>query len=108
MTETAEQTLRELVSHAQTFELEGVQLIQAGAALDPGVANIPDATTAMRDVLHGIGWETKWLQSPQAVKAAGDAEAEQAQAQQMLASMGQAAAIAKDMGASGLDSGPAA
>jgi hypothetical protein len=77
--------------------LEGVQLIQSGAALDPAVANIPDAVTTMRDVLEGIGWEASWVRSPEEVQAAADAQAEQAKAQQMLDSMGQASTIAKNL-----------
>lgn len=78
--------------------MDGVSLIQAGAALDPAVASIPNAVETMRDVLEGIGWETKWMRSPQEVQAAADAEAQQAQAQAMLSAMGQAAGIAKDLG----------
>ena len=78
--------------------IEGVQLIQAGAALDPAVANIPNAVVTVRDVLQGIGWETKWLRSPKAVEAAADMQAEQAKAQQMLDAMTQAGGIAKDLG----------
>ena len=78
--------------------MDGVSLIQAGAALDPAVANIPNAVEAMRDCLEGIGWETKWANSPETVQAAADAEAQQAQAQQMLDGMTQAAGIAKDLG----------
>lgn len=79
-----------------TTFLEGVQIIQAAAALDPAVANLPDAITTVRDVLEGIGYETKWLRSPESVQAAADAQAEQAQAQQMLEGMGQASQIAKN------------
>lgn len=78
--------------------LDGVKLLQAGAAIDPGVSNIPNAVEAMRSVLHGIGWEAKWMRSPEEVKAASDAEAEQAKAQAMLAAMGQAATVVKDLG----------
>lgn len=100
--------LREQVDRqkGQVF-LEGVQLLQAGAALDPAVANLPDAVTTMRDVLEGIGWDTKWVRSPKAVQAASDAQAQQAAADQAMAAMGQAAGIAKDFGASGLPSAPA-
>lgn len=77
--------------------LDGVQLIQAGAALDPAVSQIPNAVDTMRDVLEGIGWETKWMRSPEAVQAAADHEAEQAQAEQMLGAMSQAAKIGKDL-----------
>ena len=77
--------------------LEGVQLIQAGAALDPAVANIPDALGTMRDVLAGIGWETKWMRSPQAVAAASAEQAKQVESQRMLDAMGQAATTAKDL-----------
>lgn len=76
--------------------LEGIQLIQAGAALDPAVQAIPNATVAMREVLEGIGWETKWNNSPEAVAAAAEQEAQAAQAQQMLDGMGQASQIAKN------------
>jgi Bacteriophage head to tail connecting protein len=80
--------------------VEGVQLLQAGAALDPAVGNIPNAVVAMRDALEGIGWGAKWVRSPDEAKAASDAQAEQAQAQQMMSAMSQAASIAKDVGAS--------
>lgn len=100
--------LREQVDRQKgSIFLEGVQLLQAGAALDPAVANIPDAVTTMRDVLSGIGWDTKWVRSPEAAQAASDHQAEMAQAQQTLDAMGQAAGIAKDFGASGMASEPA-
>jgi hypothetical protein len=76
--------------------LEGIQIIQAGAALDPAVAGIPNGVATVRDVLESIGWSNDWLNSPEAIEAAAAAEAQDAQAQQMLDSMGQAAAIAKD------------
>lgn len=76
--------------------LEGIQLIQAGAALDPAVQAIPNATETMREVLEGIGWETKWLNSPEAVAAAASQEAQDAASQQMLDAMGQASTIAKN------------
>lgn len=79
--------------------LEGVQLIQAGAALDPAVSNIPDAVSTMREVLEGIGWEASWMKSPESVKAAADAEADAAQAEQMLGAMTQASGIVKNLGA---------
>lgn len=77
--------------------LEGVQLIQAGAALDPAVQAIPNASATMREVLEGIGWESKWLNSPEAVAAAAAQDAQEAEAQQMLDAMGQASGIAKNL-----------
>lgn len=85
--------------------LEGVQLVQTGAALDPGVANIPNASEAMRDVLSAIGWDAKWMRSPEEVQAAADVEAEQAQAEQMLGAMTQAAGAVKDLSAAGVAAG---
>ena len=77
--------------------LDGVSLLQAGAAIDPAVANIPNAVDAMRDALTGLGWGAKWMRSPDEVKAAADAEAQQAQAQAMLNAMGQASVVAKNL-----------
>lgn len=85
--------------------LEGVQLLQAGAAIDPGVSNIPNASETMRDVLSAIGWDAKWMRSPEEVQRAADAEAAQAQAQQMLGAMQQAASAAKDLSAAGAAAG---
>lgn len=91
--------LREQVDRAKgRIFLEGVQYLQAGAALDPAVANIPDAVKTMRDVLSATGWEADWMRSPESVQAAADDQAQQAQAQQMLQGMQQAAGIAKDFG----------
>jgi hypothetical protein len=78
--------------------LEGIQLIQAGAALDPAVSAIPNAVETMREVLEGIGWKPAWLNSPEAVAAAAAHDAEQAKAQQMLDAMGQASEVAKNFG----------
>lgn len=77
--------------------LDGVSLLQAGAAIDPAVANIPNAVEAMREALVGIGWQTKWMRSKDEVQAAADAEAQQAQAQAQLTAMEQASKVAKNL-----------
>jgi hypothetical protein len=85
--------------------LEGIQIINAATALDPAVANLPDAMITVRDVLEGIGYDTKWLRSPEAVQAAADAQAQQAQAQQMLDAMEQASGVAKNFGGAEMPEG---
>ena len=77
--------------------LDGVQLLQAGAAIDPAVASIPNAVETMRDVLQGIGWEAKWMHSPEEVQAAADEQTRQAQSQAMLDAMTQASGVAKNL-----------
>ena len=77
--------------------LDGVALLQAGAALDPAVANIPNARAAMREALTGIGWAEKWVHSEDEVQAAADAETMQAQAQTKLNAMEQASQVAKNL-----------
>jgi hypothetical protein len=81
---------------AQTFTEAG-QLISQAVALDPGAGSIVDAKVALRDTLEGIGVPTKWTRSEEDVKAISDAEAEQAQQEQMLGAMQQAATVAKDL-----------
>jgi hypothetical protein len=80
----------------QTFAEAG-QIVSQAVALDPGAGSIIDAKEALRDVLEGIGVPTKWTRSAEDVQAISDAEAEQAQQQQQLAAMQQAATVAKNL-----------
>jgi len=81
---------------AQTFTEAG-QLISQAVALDPGAGSIVDAKVALRDTLEGIGVPTKWTRSEEDVQAISDAEAQQAEQEQMLGAMQQAATVAKDL-----------
>jgi hypothetical protein len=82
----------------QTF-LEMSQLIAQAIQLDQSIAAIPDAVTAVRDTLDGIGVPARWLRSE--VQAA-DIVAQQKAAQQSqatLAAVQQGASAAKDLAA---------
>lgn len=78
--------------------LEAKAMIAQAAEIEPGAVEIMDFTTTLRDVLSGIGAPAKWLRSPDAVKAAADAKAEQQQTAQLLASMQQGADVAATLG----------
>jgi hypothetical protein len=82
----------------QTF-LEASQITAQALGLDPSVGSVINAAEALRDTLDGIGVPTKWTNSRKMVEASQRAQAQQAQQQQLLASMQQAAGIAKDLGA---------
>ena len=87
--------------------LEGAQLIAQAMALDKGVANLPNATVALRDALDGISWPTKWTRSEAEVDELGRAQQAEAEAQRALAAMEQGATIAKDLGAAQASAGTA-
>jgi hypothetical protein len=78
--------------------LEGAGIISQALALDPSVGAIPDAKVVLRDTLAGIGWPTKWTRSEEEVQRIADAEAEQAQQDQLLAQMQQGAEVVKNLG----------
>lgn len=78
--------------------MEGASVIAQAVTLDPSVASIPDAKVVLRDTLEGIGWPAKWTRSEEEVQRMSDAEAKQAQQQQLLDQMTQAATVAKDLG----------
>lgn len=79
--------------------LEGAQLISTAASLDPASANVINASEALREALEGIGYEATWIRSREEADAITANEAQQAQAQQMLESMGQASDVVKNMSA---------
>lgn len=80
----------------QTFT-EASQILAQAASLDPGSAAIIDAKEALRDTLEGIGVPTKWTRSKEDVQAIADQQAKAAHQEQVLASMQQAAGVAKDL-----------
>lgn len=78
--------------------LEGAGIISEAMALDPSVGSIPDAKVVLRDTLEGIGWPTKWTRSEEEVERMAQAQAEQAQQQQLLEQMQQGADVVKTLG----------
>jgi hypothetical protein len=78
--------------------LEGAGIISQTLALDQSVGSIPDAKVVLRDTLAGIGWPTKWMRSEEDVDKMNEAEAEQAQQQQLLEQMQQGAEVVKNLG----------
>ena len=89
----------------QTF-IETKSMLAQAVDVDPGVMEIVDFKTALRDVLSGIGTPEKWLRSPDDV-AKADAKAAQAEnAQQVLATMQQGADVAATLGQASQTLGP--
>lgn len=78
--------------------LEFKQIVTEAIALDPGVAQIPDAVTILRDVAEGIRAPAKWMRTEAEVERAQQAAAEASAAQADLASMEQAAGITEKLG----------
>lgn len=76
------------------------QMLSQAVALDPSAGAVVDSVTALRDALQAIA-PTSWTRSPEAVQAIKDAQAAQAQQQQILAALGQSSEIAKNLGQSG-------
>ena len=79
--------------------MEGEGLMASAMKLDPSVANIIDSKIALRDALNGIGVPAKWMRNESDVQAIDDQQAQEAQAQKLLAAAQQAGAAAKDFGA---------
>lgn len=74
-------------------------IVSTAVALDPGSALVLDAADALRDTLYAIGVPVSWTRKPEVVEEIKAQQAEQAEQQQLLASMTQAATIAKDFSA---------
>lgn len=79
--------------------MQGEGLMASAMKLDPSVAAIIDSRTALRDALNGIGVPARWMRNEADVKAIDDQQAQEAQAQKLLAAAQQAGAAAKDFGA---------
>lgn len=77
--------------------LEVGQLLAQAAAMDKNANAVVDVVKAFRDALEGIGTPTKWTRSEaDATKMMADAAAKQ-QVAELLANMGQGAAVSKDL-----------
>jgi len=85
----------------QIFQ-KGAALIAQAIALDPSCGFVPRAEVALRDALTASGFPANWVNSEGRVEELKQAK-QQADAQQaQLANMAQGAAIANDIGQSGL------
>jgi hypothetical protein len=78
--------------------MEAKALVLDTAAFDPSVMPILDATTALRDVLKGIGTAAKWIRSEEQVAASLQAQQQANEATGMMAAMTQGSEIAKNLG----------
>jgi hypothetical protein len=85
----------------QTF-MEAKAMLAQAAELDPSVTAMVDSRTALRDVLNGIGTPARWLRDEAQMQEMDASAAEQQQAQQMLAMMGQGATVAEQIGNAGV------
>jgi hypothetical protein len=82
--------------------LEARASLAEAAALDPAAIHILDVKTALRDTLNGIGIPAKWLKDENVVDQIEMQEKQQAQAQQMIAALGQGAQVAEQVGKAGI------
>lgn len=100
---TFESPLHDVIEQqkGQKFQ-EAQQLISGAIALDPAAQYVPDAVTALRDALQGIGVPATWINSQAKVDAQKQQAQSQQQAQQRLANMEQASNAVKNIGQSGL------
>lgn len=88
--------------------LEFKQIVAEAVALDPAVAHIPDAVTALRDVANGIKVPPTWMHTELEVEDAVAAAAQQNQQAELLANLQQGADITKSLGAARKDNALAA
>lgn len=78
--------------------LEARDMLAAAAALDEGLIGAVDASAALRDALKGVGAPAHWIRSEAEMSALQAARQQQAQAQQAMAAIGQAAQVAEQGG----------
>lgn len=78
--------------------LESASLIANLSGIDPSVRHTLDASTGVRDTLHGSGVPAKWIRSPGEAAELAAAEAKQAQDAAMLEQMKTGSEAAKNIG----------
>jgi len=78
------------------LEMQG--LIAQAINLDPSIANIPDATIALRDALEGIGIPAKWLKDEDVVAEINEAQAQAQQTQQYIETLNAGGQAAEQVG----------
>lgn len=81
--------------------MEAAGMLSQAASVDPGVVDIIDASTALRDVLEGIGVPAKWTRSEDEAKRIADQRKQAQQTAEMLAQMQQGALVAKTLNEAG-------
>ncbi len=85
---------------AQVF-MESKALLAAAVEADPSSINMVDFKFALRDAIEGAGAPAKWLRSEADADALTAQQNAQAQQQQLLAALGQGAAVAEQFGKAG-------
>jgi hypothetical protein len=99
---TFESPLSEAIEKQKvTVFRDNIALAGEVAALDPAAPMVFSATQAFRAVLEANGSPADWINSEETVQAMQQAHDQQMQQQQLLDSMGKAAAAAKDFSAAG-------
>ena len=81
--------------------MEAGQMIAQAMTLDPTAADLLDASTALRDVLEGIGVPAKWTRSADDVEQISAKRQQAQRTNETLAQMQQGANIAKTVGEAG-------
>lgn len=85
---------------AVTFQ-EAAQLLALGASIEPSLKSSLDIRTAFRDALYGVGVKADWMRSDEEQQAMAERDAQAAQVQELLASVGQGAQVAEQVGRAG-------
>ena len=78
--------------------MEANQMLAQAVQLDPSAADILDSSTALRDVLEGIGIPAKWTRSETQVSAMAAKRVQDQRAAEMLTQMQAGADVAKTLG----------
>jgi hypothetical protein len=99
-----ESPLREATERAkgQRF-LESKEMIATAVELDPSARFVMNTTTALRDVLEGIGIPAKWTRKELESDAMEESEMQSMKAQELLAQAQAGADVAKTASEAGLD-----
>ena len=79
--------------------LESKQLVLEAGQLDPVAPSILDATTALRDALHGIAIPSKWLRDEEAMEQMAESLAQEAQIAKTMETASAGAQVAEQVGA---------
>jgi hypothetical protein len=85
---------------AQIFA-SGVSLIGASVEMDPAAAAIPKTSVALRDVLSGIKWPAKWMNTEDEAEAINQTKAQAAQAATLVEGLGAEGQAAEALGKGG-------
>lgn len=78
--------------------LEAVAVLGQAAQVDPSVIPMLDARAALRETLEGIGASAKWLRDDEELDRMSEAAAQKEAMTSVMAGVGNAAAIANDLG----------